>query len=47
MEVVYKVQNMQLIEDNIVHKEAASQEDEAEAVVVHSVVVEEVLSVVC
>jgi hypothetical protein len=43
MEVVYKVQNMQLIEDNIIHQ-VVFEEDEAE-VDLHSVV-EEDLSVV-
>jgi hypothetical protein len=45
MEVVYKVQNMQLIEDNIIH-EAVSEEDEAE-VDLHSVAEEHLSVAVC
>jgi hypothetical protein len=45
MEVVYKVQNMQLIEDNIIHEEAVS-EDEA-MVDLHSVAEEDHSVVVC
>jgi hypothetical protein len=45
MEVVYKVQNMQLIEDNMIH-EVVSQEDEAE-VDLHSVVEDDLSVAVC
>jgi hypothetical protein len=46
MEVVYKVQNMQLIEDNMIHEMVVVFEDEA-AVDLHSVVEEDLSVAVC